>query len=524
MRSGGEVRPDRHRERVLLALASIVVVAAMLLYGCAGRRPRGADTFPTSTWPSTKPESVGMDTRALNSALRAIPDLELDIHGLLLIRHGQQVVNATVYPYDGRRHDVASVTKSVMSTLIGIALDRGDLPDLEAPVLSFFPDRPVDHVDHRKRAMRLSHLLSMTSGLDCGREAGEAELFAMIRSNDWTQYILDLPMHAAPGVDFSYCSPGTHLLSIILTVATGRPALDYARDHLFGPLGITDVHWPADPQGHSHGWGDLQLRPDDMARLGYLYLRNGRWKDRQIVSKEWIRRSTRSSVENTSDRSAGYGLGWWVLVGDYEGVFEARGRGGQAITVWPRQDLVIAWTGRGSEGRGRLAPLLIEALRGVGASAADAGTGDALDPLLSELRRAPDPAAVPALPAMAAAMSGRRYRLAENALGLSALSLEFIDGAAEAICALWIGPDEYRLPVGLDGVPRFSSGPRGLEVGLVGEWLAKDAFVLRFDERAGPEHYRLTLQLSGSDVAQLRVEDRSGGSPVTTMAATAERP
>src|SRR6185503_9462478 len=140
--------------------------------------------------------------------------------------------------------------------------------------------------------IRVEDLLAMRSGLDCGFRPGETELRAMRGSVDWIAYALGLPIVAEHGTRYGYCSPNSHLLSAVITAATGSSALDYARVHLFEPLGISDVYWPADSKGVTHGWGDLQLQPRDMAKLGLLMLERGRWVERQLLSSQWIERST----------------------------------------------------------------------------------------------------------------------------------------------------------------------------------------------------------------------------------------
>jgi CubicO group peptidase (beta-lactamase class C family) len=115
----------------------------------------------------------------------------------------------------------------------------------------------------------------MTSGLECIASGGEVTQARMRESDDWVQFVLDLPLVHEPGTTFAYCSPGMHLLSAVLTAATGRSVLYFDHSELFGPLGISDVYWPADAQGISHGWGDLAMEPRHMARLAELYLRGG---------------------------------------------------------------------------------------------------------------------------------------------------------------------------------------------------------------------------------------------------------
>ena len=178
-----------------------------------------------------------------------------------------------------------------------------------------------------KENITVEHLLSMSSGMACGFVPGEQELYAMLASTHYVEYALSLPMAAPPGALFGYCSPGSHLLSAMLSDAASETTLEFAMEHLFEPLGISEVVWPADPQGVNHGWGDLQLHPRDMARIGLLFLNEGEWNGARIVARDWVRNATRASIA-TGIEDTGYGYQWWVLKGEMAGIYEARGRGG----------------------------------------------------------------------------------------------------------------------------------------------------------------------------------------------------
>jgi CubicO group peptidase (beta-lactamase class C family) len=228
----------------------------------------------------------------------------------MIVRGDAMLLDAYFYPYDGSTyHDLASVTKSMITTLIGIAVDQGKL-DLDQPMLSFFPERTIANLSELKDKITVRHLASMTAGLACNPHDDEVTLEEMRASEDWVQFALDRRVAGEPGTNFQYCGLQMHLLSAILQEATGMTALEFAHANLFGPLGITDVYWPADPQGYTHGWGDLCLHPHDMARLGSLFLHEGKWRDRQIISKDWISAATSTKIATGPDREDDYGYGW----------------------------------------------------------------------------------------------------------------------------------------------------------------------------------------------------------------------
>ena len=251
---------------------------------------------PTHGWRSSTPEMQGMDSEVFAQIFEYVRQHQIPIHSLLIVRNGYVVLDAYFYPFgEGQEHDVASVTKSVTSTLIGIAIAEHKLSGVQQPVLSFFPERKFDNHDNRKDRITIENLLSMTSGLDCHVDHGEITLKEMMQSKDWVQFMLDRPIVAEPGSKFEYCSGGMHLLSGIISKATGTSALEFARSELFEPLGIEDLIWPSDPQGVSRGWGDLHLRPRDMAKIGYLWLNQGRWESRQIVPTDYMLAATQDT-------------------------------------------------------------------------------------------------------------------------------------------------------------------------------------------------------------------------------------
>ena len=194
-----------------MSRAVIAVLIVVTLALPAGSRAGGA--APPNEWPTTTPEQQGFDSAKLAEALHILQRDVPGLHSLVVIGDGKLMVDATFYPYDGTSpHDLGSVTKSVLTTLIGIAIDQGTL-HLDDPVLSFFPDRTIANRDERKERLTIAHLASNASGLACLREPAEPTQAAMAASDDWVQFVLDLPMAAEPGSTWEYCSPGFHLLS-----------------------------------------------------------------------------------------------------------------------------------------------------------------------------------------------------------------------------------------------------------------------------------------------------------------------
>jgi len=242
--------------------------------------PDQAAPWPTEEWQYSTPIDQGMSIRTLNEFFDAVNRY---VDSVLVIRNGYIVFeqNSANFVIDSKHH-LFSATKSVLSMLIGIAIDKGYIKGVDQRVLDFFPDRTILNLDERKEALTLKHLLTMSSGFDCP-DLGNETVGQLMGSWDWDQFALDLPMSGNPGDSYQYCNANTHLLSTILTKATGMSALDFAHEHLFGPLGITDVRWDSDhsDRGRSIGFTGLWMSPQDLAKLGLLYLEGGVWEDEQ---------------------------------------------------------------------------------------------------------------------------------------------------------------------------------------------------------------------------------------------------
>jgi CubicO group peptidase (beta-lactamase class C family) len=271
--------------------------------------------------------------------LAAIEQQHLGFHSLLIIRNGYLISENYFGSYQSdMRHELYSVTKSFIATLIGIALDKGYIDGTDQRIVDFFPERTFDNLDEQKKAMTLEDTLTMRTGLDW--EEGDPAYRALYTSPDWLEYMLDKPMAAAPGSEFNYCSGCSHVLSAVLQAATGTNPRDFAEQSLFKPLGISNVQWDVDAEGTPIGGWGLWLTPRDMAKLGYLYLRNGQWDGQQIVSAQWVENATRAHAETDGDLD--YGYQWWTYPS--LAAYTALGRGGQTIFVVPELDLIVVTT------------------------------------------------------------------------------------------------------------------------------------------------------------------------------------
>jgi CubicO group peptidase (beta-lactamase class C family) len=298
--------------------------------------------WPTEGWRSSTPEEQGMDSEKLAQIFEVITEQRLNIHSVLIIRNGYLVTEAYYHPFRSKNmHEVYSVTKSVVSALVGIALEKGFIESVHQPVLDFFPEQTIENDDAHKQAITLEHLLTMTSGLEWTEGDTGRQLWQNI---DWAQFVLNRPMAVEPGTQFNYNSGNTHLLSVIIQETTGMSTLSFAQAHLFEPLGISDVLWSRDPSGISIGGWGLRMTPCDMAKLGYLYLNNGVWDGQQVVPADWVNASIQKHVQVTDPLEPWelhLGYSWWL----HEfGPYAAHGMRGQFIYVIPDLNMVVVFT------------------------------------------------------------------------------------------------------------------------------------------------------------------------------------
>lgn len=472
--------------------------------------------WPTRGWLRSTPEAQGLDSRQLIAIFDTVKQRNISIHSLLVVRNGRLVLDTTFSPYiAGTVHDLASVTKSITSTLIGIAIDKGYITSVDARVLDFFPERRFANVDSRKRALTLRHLLTMTSGLCSDFSTGEAQNENVRRSNDWVQTILDAPLVSDPGTRFAYCSAASNLLSAILTRATGMSAEEFAKRHLLVPLGITTYVWPGDGHGISNGWGDCFLLPHDMAKLGYLFLNNGAWDGKQVVSTAWVREATRTHVQTGTDET--YGYKWWIIPS--LGLYEGRGRGGQRITILPAKNLVVVMNGTGNFEPGDIGALLLPALKSDEPLPGNPDAYRELQRKVVEAARLPDSRQASSIPETARKISAKTFVCSPNTIGLQTLQFEFTGNDSGALRYTYYDPlnhehGDYKLTFGLDGVYRISDGSRfHLPVAARGSWKNNTDFELELHMTGNNHLYRMHLHFVGIQL-RLHMTDEGLGETV----------
>jgi CubicO group peptidase (beta-lactamase class C family) len=306
----------------------------------AQSNPPTRDYFPTEGWLSATPAEQGMDIDSMDKMTdRVDTDLPF-VLSIMVIRHGYVVYEE----YFGGSNastllSVRSVTKSVMSAIVGIALENGDLPSLDITLEDALPDYFENGENADKSNITLRNLLMMRSGIDWGET--QQQVVGLWQSrDDQIEYILSQSMADTPGAAWRYSTADAHLVSAMFQNLTGQSLLDYGTTHLFSPLGFGEVDWQEDSSGYNIGGAELYLTPRDMAKFGFLYLNNGLWDGQQIVPSDWVALTTTAQDEDVYY----YGYQWWRAEHEFFGehtAFVALGYGGASIFVHPELDLIV---------------------------------------------------------------------------------------------------------------------------------------------------------------------------------------
>ncbi|HEV3415037.1 MAG TPA: serine hydrolase [Puia sp.] len=334
------------QRRVFLKQLGLSTAGSVILPGFISAAPpfispQGPYPFPRST-----PEQQGISSASIRAFLAAIHSSGQEFHSIMIIRHGLVVAEGWWYPFAPAHHQqLYSLSKSFTGTAIGMAIDE-KLMKPDDQVISFFPNDQPSSISTNLAALKVRHLLSMSVGQE---KDSILTLEHTPAGTTWEETFLALPVIYEPGTRFLYNSGASYMLSSIIKHVTGHNVHEYLKPRLYAPLGITDASWTENSEGVNMGASDLRIRTEDIGKLGQLYLQQGKWNGRQLVSREWVELATKKEIDTgKTDSSWGYGYGFQFWLNP-PGGFRADGAYGQYSMVFPEKNTVVVITSESAD-------------------------------------------------------------------------------------------------------------------------------------------------------------------------------
>jgi CubicO group peptidase (beta-lactamase class C family) len=504
----------------LVSIGTMKKIIVILSFTCAAIVCSVAETA-ASPLPRSTPEAQGISSAAILAFVEAADQQSVTtnaIQSFMLVRYGHVVAEGWWLPYGpDTPHKMFSLSKSFTSTAVGLAIAEGKLR-LDDPVLSFFPEDAPPNPGACLKAMRVRDLLIMSSGQNSNTVAHLDDVMknSIHTKEKITRAFLAAPVECKPGTLFIYNTPGSYMLSAIVQKVTRQTVFDYLQPRLFNPLGIENPTWDASPQGITLGGFGLNLRTEDIARFGQLYLQKGMWNGQQLVPAGWVAaataRQTSNGSEPTSDWDQGYGYQFWRC---RHGLYRGDGAFGQFCIVMPEQDAVVAITS-GTRNMQAIMNLVWDKLLPA-MQPAPLPANDEMDQKLGRTLAGltlhqPQGAATSAI---AAHVSGRTYLFPTNAQNIDAVTFEF-KGSETTLVIRSLGR-EHRIACGSGvwkkGRTAFVAGadwriaePVEQPVAASGVWTADDTYTVKLAYYETPLAVTLTCRFAGDRVLLLNVE------------------
>jgi len=447
--------------------------------------------------PRSAPEAQGASSTALLSFVEALDKSIEGMHGIVVVRHGQVILEGWWGPYDAQTpHSLYSLSKSFTSTAVGMAIAEGKL-SLDDEVLKFFPDDAPPEPGKNLRLMRVSDLLRMSTG-------HQAEPQVASKGQPWTKTFLAQDVPFKPGSHFLYNTPATYMLSAIVQKVTGQTVFDYLKPRLFDPIGIKDPAWGTSPQGITLGGYGLSIRTEDIAKFGQLYLQKGRCDGKQLIPESWVEAATARQTSNgsapNSDWDQGYGYQFWR---SRHNAYRGDGAFGQYCVVIPDLDTVVA-INSGVKNMQAVLDIVWDQLMPALQPSPLAANPSAETTLKAKLAglKLPVVSGSPSVE-MAKKINGKRYAFAANPLKIESVTLQTDSGDGETTLLLRADGKDQKISCGQGDwrKGRAALGPLSDQPAAAsGAWTGDDTFTAKISFVETPFLATVKLKFHGDEV------------------------
>ena len=442
-------------------------------------------------WKVSAPEDQGMNSLILVNAIKHFKQNNINIHSLLIIKNNHVVLDVCFYPFQNNYvHDVASVTKSITSLLIGIAIDQKFIKNENEPIFQYFPEYII--TNDTLKQVTIKDLLNMSSGLRCSWDDGEKELNQMTNSADWVKFMFGLPFNKMPGQKFSYCSGNFYLLAEILQRTTKMKCHDFARKYLFDPLNFRESFWLENYNGVNQGWGDLHIHPYDLAKIGCILLNSGKWNDQQVISNEWLNKIKPLYYIHGTES---YGYGWW-LDNENPDEIQALGRGGQRLFILKEKKMVIVATGGGFDA-GDLDDYVLKSIKTFKKNK------NYKDQLQEQIKAVESPAiANPGIikDKFSLNVLNKSFLFNKNDLGLKTIQFQQRNNDTYMVLDFIDDPKEEH-PIGMNDQYKISNEPTfGLPMAVKGRWMNDTTLEISYNRLCRIENYKLRIVFKDNSI------------------------
>ena len=485
-----------------MKLYIIIALIALASLGVAGSQPftsavaTSINPAPAAALPRSTPESQGVSSSTIQNFIETA-DKNIDsLHSVVIVRHGHVIAEGWWAPYGADiPHSMFSLSKSFTSTAVGLAISEGKF-SLDDEILKFFPEDAPAEPGNFLKAMRVRDLLRMATGHETEPPRPSDQ--------SWKKAFLSHPVRFKPGTHFVYNTQATYMLSAIVEKTTGMSLLDYLRPRIFDPLGIANPTWDKSPEGITAGGFGLNIRTEDIARFGQLYLQKGKWQGKQLVPEAWVEAATSLQVSNgsnpKSDWDQGYGYQFWRC---RNGAFRGDGAHGQFCVVLPKQDTVVAITSGVRDLQSVLNLVWDKLLPGLTDNAlpADAAGNEKLARTLKSLSLRQIEATGNPSKALDT-ISSQKYNFPANPQKLESVAIEN-KGTDSTTLSVRFNGVESRIECGHNAWKKGTGawGPQKAQpVAASGEWTGSDTFTARICFYQTPFIYTVSLKFAGDQL------------------------